>query len=90
MNNVAVFDWFDVLAYPDDDSSHPNRLKQEYGGDSGDSHPNVDANEYSTDIFARNPDNFIDNAWNNFIGIPEPATIGILVLGMFSFCMYRR
>ncbi|RLF32869.1 MAG: hypothetical protein DRN07_04030, partial [Thermoplasmata archaeon] len=66
LNNVAVFDWFDVLAYPDNHSSHPNRLRAEYGGESGDSHPNNVANSYSTQVFATNPDNFIDQAWNAF------------------------
>jgi uncharacterized repeat protein (TIGR01451 family) len=65
---VAVFDWFDVLAYPGDHSSHPNRLKAEYGGDNGNSHPNSTANSDSTQVFATNPDNFIDNAWNAFMG----------------------
>lgn len=68
LNNVAVFDWFDVLAYADDYPSHPNRLKAEYGGESGDSHPNSAANSYSTQLFATNPDNFIDSAWNIFNG----------------------
>jgi len=68
LNNVAVFDWFDVLAYPDDHGDHPNRLKEEYGGASGNSHPNSTANAYSTQVFATDPDNFIDNAWNAFIG----------------------
>jgi len=68
LDNVAVFDWFDVLAYPDDHSSHPNRLKEEYGGASDNSHPNSTANAYSTQVFATNPDNFIDNAWNAFTG----------------------
>jgi len=72
LNNVAVFDWFHVLAYPDDHPSHPNRLKAEYGGDGGDSHPNKTANRDSTQVFASNPDNFIDNAWTAFIsGISE-------------------
>lgn len=68
LNNVAVFDWFDVLAHPDDHPDHPNRLKGEYGGASGNSHPNSAANAYSTQVFATDPDNFIDNAWNAFSG----------------------
>ena len=68
LNNVAVFDWFDVLAYPGDHSSHPNRLRAEYGGESGDSHPNSTANSESTAIFATNQDNFIDDAWCAFAG----------------------
>ena len=66
LNNVVVFDLFDALAYSDDDPSHPNRLKAEYGGESGDSHPNEVANAYLTQIFATNPDNFIDGAWRAF------------------------
>jgi len=68
LNNVAVFDWFNVLAYPDNHASHPNRLKEEYGGATGDSHPNGTANSYSTQVFATNADNFIDAAWNTFAG----------------------
>ncbi len=68
LNNVAVFDWFDVLAYPDDHASHPNRLRAEYGGDDGNSHPNDAANSDSTEIFATDPDNFIDAAWEAFAG----------------------
>ncbi|HEC75643.1 MAG TPA: hypothetical protein ENI33_00080, partial [Thermoplasmatales archaeon] len=68
LKNVAVFDWFDFLAYPDNHSFHPNRLKAEYGGESGDSHPNTLANIESTEVFATNPDNFIDNSWNAFNG----------------------
>ncbi len=52
LNNVAVFDWFDVLAYPGDHAEHPNRLKKEYGGNNGDSHPNALANQESATIFA--------------------------------------
>jgi hypothetical protein len=74
LHNIAVFDWFDILAYPDDHSDHPNRLKSEYGAESGDSHPNAVANIYSTQIFATNPDNFIDTAWNDFINIPPSAS----------------
>ncbi|MCP4623185.1 MAG: hypothetical protein GY850_06600 [bacterium] len=66
LNNVAVFDWFDVLASADDHVLHPNRLKNEYGGNAGDSHPNSPANAYSTAIFATNPVNFIDIAWGGF------------------------
>jgi uncharacterized repeat protein (TIGR01451 family) len=78
LNNVAVFDWFDVLAYPDDHGSHPNRLKAEYGGESGNSHPNSTANSDSTAVFATNPDSFIDGAWCAFAGCGdsslEPST----------------
>jgi hypothetical protein len=66
LGNVAVFDWFDVLSYPDDHPNHPNRLRAEYGGESGNSHPNSLANSDSTQIFATNPTNFIDTSWNIF------------------------
>ncbi len=66
LNNVVVFDLFNALAYGDDHPTHPNRLKAEYGGESGDSHPNDAANAYLTQIFAANPDNFIDGAWRAF------------------------
>lgn len=68
LHNVAVFDWFSVLTYPDTHPTHPNRLRQEYGGESGDSHPNYDANDHSTDVYARNAANFIDNAWSVYNG----------------------
>ncbi|MBN1782818.1 hypothetical protein JW948_16900 [bacterium] len=67
LDNVAVFDWFDVLAYADDHSTHPNRLRQEYGGESGDSHPSSTANAASTVIFADSDNSFIDLAWEDFI-----------------------
>ncbi|MBN1955561.1 MAG: DUF11 domain-containing protein [Anaerolineae bacterium] len=63
LDNVAVFDWFDFLAYADNHPDHPNRLRAEYGGESGNSHPNDYANSQSTLVFASNPDNFIDAAW---------------------------
>ncbi len=65
-DNVAVFDWFDLLSYSNSHPNHPNRLKAEYGGDSGNSHPNQAANEASTQRFATGPNNFIDTAWNEF------------------------
>lgn len=67
LNNVAVFDWFYFLAYSDDHSFHPNRLKKEYGGENGDSHPNDTANNESTIVFATATVNFIDQAWRNYI-----------------------
>jgi hypothetical protein len=67
LNNVAVYDWFDFLANPDDHPSYPNRLKAAYGGTTSNSHPNNLANQESTEDFATDPDNFIDNAWNDFL-----------------------
>jgi len=77
LNNVAVFDWFDFLAYPDDHPDHPNRLKGEYGGSTSNSHPNTLANQESTAAFATDPDNFIDPVWALFttsIQAIEPLT----------------
>jgi hypothetical protein len=68
LNNVVVFDLFNLLAYSDDHPTHPNRLKAEYGGESGDSHPNGVANAHLTQVFATNPDNFLDGAWGAFSG----------------------
>jgi len=77
LNNVAVFDMFDALSYADDHPEHPNRLKSEYGGESGDSHPNGNANAYLTQIFASNVSNLIDAAWAAFnegeSGIKDPS-----------------
>ena len=74
LNNVAVFDWFDLLAYPDNHASHPNRLREEYGGATGDSHPNATANTHSFEVFATDADNFIDDAWESFAnGTPPPT-----------------
>ena len=52
LNNVAVYDWFDALAYPDNHASHPNRLKKEYGGEQGDSHPNSVADQETAKLFS--------------------------------------
>ncbi len=64
--NVAVFDWFNFLAYADNHSLHPNRLRYEFGGASGDSHPNDLGNRTSTWLFATSATNFIGVAWSNF------------------------
>jgi hypothetical protein len=92
LNNVAVFDWFNVLANPDNDPSHPNRLKEMYGGSGGDAHPNDAANLFSTQVFATNSANFIDGAWGAF-AVPEPGTVSMLVvgsLGLFGYACCRR
>lgn len=68
LHNVAVFDLFNELAYPNDHLFHPNRLRGEYGGATGDSHPNDAANAHLTAVFATNSDNFIDAAWTAFGG----------------------
>lgn len=66
LHNVAVFDWFELLAAPADAASHPNQLREEFGGAAGDSHPNDAANTKSTRVFASGPDNFLDRAWADF------------------------
>jgi hypothetical protein len=66
LNNVAIFDLFDIWAYPDDHAEHPNRLMAEFGGERGDTHPNWKANEHATEVFAANPENFLDQAWKTF------------------------
>ena len=63
LDNVAVFDLFDVLATPPTDPSHPNRLRGEYGGSSGDAHPNTAGSAAAVQAFATNPNNFVDSAW---------------------------
>lgn len=78
LNNVAVFYWFDFLAYADDHAEHPNRLKAAYGGGSGDSHPNETACLASTEVFATDSDNFIDDAWDSY------TTTGEVSLGDFD------
>jgi hypothetical protein len=82
LKNVAVFDWFDVLAYansyagtehytpangdPEGDYPVRNMTKSQYRTD--DSHPNTQANLDSTVIFATNSSNFIDTAYNRWLG----------------------
>ncbi len=70
LNNVAVFDLFDVLAYPDTDPAHPNRLRAEYGGAGGDSHPNTAGNQQLTRVYCTNPGDFLDVAWRAFNNQP--------------------
>ena len=80
LNNVAVFDWFNVLAYADDHASHPSQLRSEYGGGSGNSHPNTQANQDSVGIFATGGGNFLDAAWAWFqsgTGINVDPTVQI-------------
>jgi hypothetical protein len=64
--NVVVYDWFDLLAHPASHPDHPNRLRDEFGGGGGDSHPNAAANTHSTRSFALDPSNFLDQAWQAF------------------------
>jgi hypothetical protein len=68
LHNVAVFDIFDNLAYPEDHAHYPNRLRHEYVIDGTNSHPNDVANGDLTEVFATNSPNFIDSAWETFSG----------------------
>jgi hypothetical protein len=71
LDNVVVFDLFDVLAYPDNHPLHPNRLRAEYGGESGDSHPNEAGNDAATDLFA-GEGAFLDTAWKDYVEEDTP------------------
>lgn len=71
LDNVAVFDFFDVLAYADNHSLHPNRLREEYGGASGDSHPNEAGSDAATARFA-GAGAFLDSAWAAFVDADPP------------------
>lgn len=84
LDNVAVFDWFDFLAYPDDHAAHPNRLREEYGGNNGDSHPNSTANAASTVSFATSTDNFLDRAWTAFNTNSVELQVMILLQGPYD------
>jgi hypothetical protein len=66
LNNVAVFDWFDFLAYDKNALKHANLLKFEYGGNTGDSHPNDRANRTSTTHFITGRTNQLDAVWEKF------------------------
>ena len=66
LNNVAIYDWFDFLAYDNDHATHANMLKNEYGGSTGNSHPNDFANQQSTIDFCTGVGNFLDEVWNVF------------------------
>ncbi len=67
LHNVAVYDWFDLLANADDSGARANMLRTEYGGATGDSHPNDTANGDSTIAFATGEPNFFDTAWAAFV-----------------------
>lgn len=66
LDNVAVFDMFNILAYPDNHATHPNRLRAEYHASPGDSHPNLAGNTALTQQFATGVGNFLDAAWTAF------------------------
>jgi hypothetical protein len=65
-NNVAVYNWFGVLAFPSNSPQFPNQLRTNYAPSYCDSHPNSTANATSTYLFATGPTNFIDAAWSAF------------------------
>ena len=66
LDNVAIYDWFDFLAYDNDHATHPNMLKNEFGGSTGNSHPNALANQQSTIDFCTGVGNFLDEVWASF------------------------
>ena len=69
LHNVAVFDFFDVLAHPDGDpADRRNRLRSAYGGETGNSHPNDAGDAAATAAFATGGGNFLDVAWAAFTG----------------------
>lgn len=75
LDNVAVYDWFDFLANPNDHAERPNFLQDDYGGLTSNSHPNTFANQESTKDFATDPGNFLDTAWDDFAqGAPDLST----------------
>ncbi len=65
-DNVAVFDVFDVLAYPDDGGETANTLRKTYRANEGDSHPNVAGTVALTHAFATGAGNLLDAAWAAF------------------------
>ncbi len=76
LKNVAVFDWFNLLANADNAASGPNRLKAAYGGLGDDSHPNDSANAASITAFATGMNNFIDAAWAAYSSATTVGTAG--------------
>jgi hypothetical protein len=54
---------------------YPNRLHADYGG-WGDGHPNGTGAAAATAVFATDPDNFLDAAWEAFAGESPPVGAG--------------
>lgn len=88
-HNVAVFDWFAVLANALDASSYPNRLKAAYGGTTSDSHPNSVANATSVWTFATRNGNFIDAAWNAFCPVWTQQTFRLTAVALTNSVVLR-
>lgn len=65
LDNVAVLDWFNFLANPDDALTNPSQTKEGYYV-GGDSHPTGTANSASTVEFITREGNFLDSAWTAF------------------------
>ncbi len=76
LDNVAVFDLFNLLAYADNHPLHPNRLRAEFGGASGDSHPNEAGSDAATALFAGDGA-FLDGAWAAFVDSEPPISLPI-------------
>ena len=75
-----MFDLFDVLAYADNHATHPNRLRGEYGGSTGDSHPNSTGNAAATAAFATTTTSLLDIAWAAFAAATPPNPAPAVVL----------
>lgn len=75
LRNVAVFDFFDVLAYADNHATHPNRLRSEYGGATDNSHPTDAGDAAATAAFATTSTSLLETAWAAFLTAtpPNPA-----------------
>jgi len=80
LNNVVVFDAFNELANSDSSPVRPNRLKDEYVGTAGDSHPNAAGSARLTQVFCTDSGNVLDAAWGAFS--PGLVTISGQVLDL--------
>ncbi len=61
LDNVAVYNWFEKLAYPPEHPHHPGRLLFRYGG-LKDSHPNRRADRETAEDFVQ----WLDGVWAEF------------------------
>jgi hypothetical protein len=66
LHNVVVFNWFDALANAESDTNHPNRLRAEYGGETGAASPNLLAASQTAEQFAESYSNTLYSAWRAF------------------------